>query len=87
MTPDPKLSLAGGLDRQALARQILRGLSPQDFLQFGLHQIAYIRPVRIMDRAAYALHAADGSTLSVIENFDDAVMTARQSDLQPVTLH
>lgn len=67
-------------------RQILRNLSNQDFLAFGLNQIAYIKPVNVMGRDVYTLHGADGSPLAVIDNFDAAVMAVRQNDMEPVTL-
>lgn len=69
------------------ARRVLRSISPHDFLGFGLNQIAYIRPVEDGLGTSYALHAADGSPLSMIESFDAAVVEARQHDLFPVTLH
>ena len=67
-------------------RQILRNLSNQDFLAFGVNQIAYIKPSKVMGRPVYTLHGADGSALAVIDNFDTAVMTVRQNDMEPVTL-
>ena len=67
-------------------RKILRNLSNQDFLAFGLNQIAYIRPENVMGRTVYTLHGADGASLAVIDNFDAAVMAVRQNDMEPVTL-
>lgn len=67
-------------------RRLLRNLSSQDFLSFGVNQIAYVRPVAIDGQKAFALHAADGSPLTVIESLDDILMVARQNDLEPVTL-
>jgi hypothetical protein len=67
-------------------RQFLRNLSSQAFLVFGVNQIAYIRPVQVMGRTAYGLHAADGSPLTVIDSLEGAIIAARQNDLEPVTL-
>lgn len=67
-------------------RQILRNLSNQDFLAFGLNQIAYIKPVHVMGRDAYTLHGADGSALAVIDSFEAAIMAVRQNDMEAVTL-
>lgn len=67
-------------------RRILRNLSNQDFLAFGVNQIAYIKPAQVMGRDVYTLHGADGSPLAVIDNFDAAVMAVRQNDMEPVTL-
>ncbi len=73
-------------DRIEQSRDILRNLSPKAFLSFGVNQIAYIRTVNVSGRKGYALHAADGSALTVIDSFEGAVMAARQNDLEPVTL-
>ena len=67
-------------------RHLLRNLSTQAFLTFGVNQIAYVRSVNVNGQTAYALHAADGSALTIIDSLDGAVMAARQNDLEPVTL-
>lgn len=67
-------------------RQILRNLSNQDFLAFGVNQIAYIKPTNVMGKNVFTLHGADGSALAIIDNFDAAVMAVRQNDMEPVTL-
>ncbi len=67
-------------------RIILRNLSSQAFLSFGVNQIAYVRPVQMMGKTAYGLHAADGSALMFIDSFEGALLAARQNELEPVTL-
>jgi hypothetical protein len=67
--------------------EILKSLNRQDFLNFGLQQVAYIRPVSIQNRKAYAIHAADGTPLSVMDTFDTALVAVRHNDLEPVTVH
>lgn len=74
------------VDKHDNGREILKNLSNQDFLLFGINQIAYIRQTSVMGRNAYALHGADGAALAVIESFEGAVITARQNDMEPVTL-
>jgi hypothetical protein len=66
---------------------ILKSLTKQDFLNFGMQQVAYIRPVRVQNRKAYAIHAADGTPLSVMDTIDTAVIAVRHNDLEPVTVH
>ncbi len=67
--------------------RILRSLSPRAFLAFGVDRVAYIKLVTIENRPAYALHAADGTPLSLIDTFEGAVVVAQQNDLSPVSLH
>lgn len=66
------------------ASEMLKRLSPQEFLGVGMDQIAYIRP---LTGSGFSIHAADGTQLSIVASYNDAVMAARTNDLHPVTLH
>ncbi|QQG36235.1 MAG: DUF1150 family protein [Micavibrio aeruginosavorus] len=66
---------------------VLRALSAQDFLAYGLAQIAYVRPIRVEGQVAWALHAADGTVLTIQNQAGVAAVLARQNDLDPVSLH
>lgn len=66
---------------------LLKNISTRDFLNFGVQQVAYIRPVMVENKTAYAIHAADGTPLSVMESMDTAVIVVRHNELEPVTLH
>lgn len=69
---------------------ILKELSLQDFLDVGLNQVAYIRCLETVEKDAadiYAVHAADGSQISVMGSYDTAMAAIRINDLYPVTLH
>lgn len=66
---------------------VLKNLSQQDFLDLGVHNIAYIRPVIANNTQQYAIHAADGTSLSTLESYEKALGTIIQNDLQAVTLH
>jgi hypothetical protein len=70
------------------ADHALRTMSAHDFMAFGMRQVAYVKRVSAPDgTAAFVVHAADGTPLSVHEDAPDAVFTARSNDLQTVTLH
>lgn len=66
---------------------ILRNISAQGFLTFGVHQVAYLRPVIAQGVPAWSLHAADGTALTVQNTAHLAAVMARQNDLEPVLLH
>lgn len=66
--------------------ELLRHLSVQDFLAFGIQQIAYVRPTIVNGAPSFAIHAADGTPLAFHENRDIAEAITRQNDLEPVTL-
>lgn len=65
----------------------LRHISSREFADLGLDFIAYIKPVTIADQPQYAVHSADGSVISVIEDLETAEAAILQSDLYPVSLH
>ncbi|HRQ60410.1 MAG TPA: DUF1150 family protein [Alphaproteobacteria bacterium] len=69
------------------ARSALKNLSHQDFLNFGVQQIAYIKPIKLDEGKGYAIHAADGTALSVMDSLDGAITLARHNNLYPVTIH
>jgi hypothetical protein len=68
---------------------VLKQLTPQDFLGIGMDQVAYIKRIEIAgeETHTYAVHAADGSQLSVMDSYDTALAAVRMNDLYPVTLH
>lgn len=65
---------------------ILREISSRDFLTLGTGHIAYIKPVQVMNRTAYAVHAADGTALTLTDSSESAFALAMQNDLDPVTV-
>lgn len=67
--------------------QILKNLSPQDFLTFGMHDVAYIRKVVVDDKVGFAVHAADGTPLSVMDSMDEAVSIIHHNELETAIIH
>lgn len=63
-----------------------KNLSPKDFLQLGMDRVVYIKPVDVEGVQAYAIQAADGTTLGVEDSFDHAVGAVQNSDLDTVLL-
>ena len=48
--------------------ELLKHITEQDFLGLGIHDVAYIKPVDIEGTTQFAIHAADGTTLSVLKD-------------------
>ncbi len=65
----------------------LRQLSTQDFAAFGVDHVAYVRPVVVEGEAAFSIHAADGTPLSVMPQRDVAFAAVRQNDMEPLSVH
>ena len=83
----------GGMDNNTLSNddtlRLLKKLSIQDFLDVGLDQVAYIKRIETEHENddIYAVHAADGSQISLMDSYDTAVAAIRVNDLYPVTVH
>ena len=64
----------------------LRQLDPQDFLSFGLEQVAYIRPQKMDDEDVFGIYAADGTQLFIVDSFEAALRAIHINDLDATTL-
>ena len=69
------------------AIQRIRRMSRQELALFGVQDIAYVKPVLIDGTAGYAVHAADGTVIAVLDDRDTAFAMLRQNDLEPMSLH
>ena len=59
----------------------------RDFEALGLGQLAYVKPVKVDGRTAFAVHAADGTEIAVMPDREVARAAIRQYDLEPVSVH
>lgn len=78
-----------------------RKLTAESFATIGMPNIVYVREVRAAeveselgselgvpaDTRLYAVHAANGQRMAVLDNRDAAFAGARQYDLEPVSAH
>ena len=55
----------------------LRHLSPADFAALGMQDMAYVKETDVNGARAYAVHAADGTQLTVMESRDDGLRRLR----------
>lgn len=65
----------------------LRKLSPKDFAAFGVDNLAYIKSVDVEGSVGFAIHAADGTPLTVMRERDVAFAAVRQHDMEPLSVH
>jgi hypothetical protein len=66
---------------------VSRYMSIADFTLFGAQHIAYVKPVIVDGVALFAIHAADGQKLALVDGRDLADATVRQNDMQPLSVH
>ena len=62
-------------------------MSSADFAAFGSEELAYVKPVTIDDEPRFAVHAADGTALTVAPSRDVAFAVVRQNEMEPVSVH
>lgn len=65
----------------------LRAISTRDLAALGLQDVAYVKSVTVDGKAAYAVHAADGTPIAVLADREVAFIAVRQHDLEPVSVH
>ncbi|HYM02157.1 MAG TPA: DUF1150 family protein [Stellaceae bacterium] len=69
------------------AMEKLRQISPREFVMLGMQDIAYIKRMTINDGIAFAIHAADGTQVAILNDRETAFATVRQHELEPVSVH
>ena len=65
----------------------LKELSPHELGLLGMADVAYVKPIVADGKAAFAIHAADGTQMAVSPDRDLAFAVVRQNDLEPVSVH
>jgi hypothetical protein len=66
---------------------VFKDLSPTALAMLGLPDVAYVKPVEIDGVTGYAVYAADGNQLTVLEDRDSAFATILENDMEPVSVH
>ncbi len=65
----------------------IRHMSSRELALFGMQDLAYVKPVLINGITAFAVHAADGTQITVLPDREIALATLRQHDLEPLSVH
>ena len=92
---------AAGEETTGWGVQDFRALTPEMFANVGVPNVVYVREVIASDLAGeldveldvpagtrlFAVHAANGQRMAVLDNRDAAFAGARQYDLEPQSVH
>lgn len=70
---------------QSVERQ--HTISEQDLAAWGVNDLAYVKKIDKDGNTQYAIHAADGTQMAVMNDFQVAWAAIRQNDLEPVSVH
>jgi len=63
-----------------------RHMSTRDLAAFGVQDLAFIKAVSVNDEVGYAIHAADGTQMALVNDRDVAFAAVRQHGLEPVSV-
>lgn len=74
-----------GRDQEVIDQ--LRQISPEGLSHLGTPDIAYARPIHAGQRTVFALHAADGAQVTVLESRDAVEIAARENEMILVSVH
>ena len=65
----------------------ITAISPQDLMVLGLQEVAYIKPVTVEGKTAFAIHTADGREVAVMADLRVALAAVRQNEMEPLSVH
>ena len=65
----------------------IRHMSSRELALFGMQDLAYVKAVLVDGVTAFAVHAADGTQVTVLPDREIALATVRQHDLEPLSVH
>ncbi len=65
----------------------IRHMSTKELALFGMQDIAYVKQAVGDGEPGYAVHAADGTQTAFFTNREVALVTVRQHDLEPLSVH
>lgn len=65
----------------------IRHLTQDQLMQLGMADLAYVKPVLLDGRMAFAIHAADGSPMAMAADCDLAVAAIVQHEMVPALVH
>lgn len=62
-------------------------MDSRDLGNLGIEDIAYVKTVTVDGEKLHAIHAADGTPLTVVSDRKLAFATVSQHDMQPMSVH
>jgi hypothetical protein len=65
----------------------LRQLSPKQFSNLGVSQLAYVKPVFLNGARAFAIHGADGTPMAVAGDEAVALAAIEQHEMVATRVH
>lgn len=73
--------------REKEGREILATMSHQDFLNFGMHDVVYIKAVQKGRRELLGVHAADGHVVGIFDDESEFWRSVMDKGLDVLSVH
>ncbi len=70
-----------------IAEHTLKTMPDADWGAFAVDHVAYVKRIEMNGQIGYAIHAADGTPITVMDNRDVAMAAVRQNGLEPASVH
>ncbi len=64
-----------------------RAMSTQDFVLWGMQDVAYVKRVVVNDEVGWSIHSADGNNIGFAPERSLAMATIVQNELEPLSVH
>ncbi|HUY67744.1 MAG TPA: DUF1150 family protein [Alphaproteobacteria bacterium] len=74
-------------NKAARLEQLTRSLTARELGNLGIDDVAYVKSVTIDGQKLHAIHAADGTPLTVVAARDLAFATVLQHEMNPASVH
>jgi hypothetical protein len=74
-------------DSAMIAENTLKTMPDADWGAFAVDHVAYVKRIEMNGQVGYAIHAADGTPITVMDNRDVAMAAVRQNGLEPASVH
>ncbi|WP_282605898.1 DUF1150 family protein [Pelagibius sp. Alg239-R121] len=67
--------------------EFANSISTHDLRILGINEVAYIKPQESDGQVYYTIHAADGTEVARVPEREVAVVTVRQNNMEPASIH
>ncbi|NBX73364.1 MAG: DUF1150 family protein [Alphaproteobacteria bacterium] len=64
-----------------------RRMTEAELAEFGLNELAYIKPLKVQGEWMHGVYGADGTPITIIQNRELAIATLQQHEMAALSVH
>jgi hypothetical protein len=80
-------SVVGSLIDGDISREVAAHVSSEDFAQWWVDDVIYVRPCHTAKGNRYAVYAADGTFVDLFDSLGEIIITAHAQAMALATVH